>query len=519
MSISLTQALHRSVQQKRDQIATIFNARKTSFGALSLRVAKLAGALRSLGLQDSDRVAMLALNSDRYLEYYLGVFWAGLAVNPCNIRWSAAEVAYSLDDCATSVLIVDDTFKAMGADLQSKCSALKTVIYLGDGATPDGMLSYEALVSAADAIPDRSRGGDELAGIFYTGGTTGFPKGVMLTHNNVYASAIAAAADVIVDQATYLHAAPMFHAADFGMSMAQCLRGGSHVFIASFSPAAALAAIQTERVTHTLLVPTMVQMVADAPNLDQYDTSSLRTIVYGASPMTEKVLDRAMQAFPNAGFIQAYGMTELSPVATLLPAYYHTVDGRKQGKVRSAGRAALCSIVKIVDADGREVPCGTVGEVAVKGANVMQGYWNKPQETAAAIRDGWMLTGDGAYLDEDGFVFIMDRMKDMIISGGENVYSSEVENALAQHPAVAMCAVIGIPDEKWGELVHAVVVLRPDAQLSSDELIAHCKQRIAGYKCPRSVVFQASLPISGAGKILKKDIREPYWRDQKRKVN
>lgn len=519
MSISLTQPLQRAIQQKRDVIATTFKDRKHSFSELGLRVAKLAGALQHLGLQESDRVGMLALNSDCYLEYYLGVFWAGLAVNPCNIRWSAAEVAYSLDDCTTSVLIVDDTFKAMGAELMGKCQSLKTIIYLGEAATPDGMLSYEELIAAAAAIDDCSKGGDALAGIFYTGGTTGFPKGVMLTHSNVFASALAVAADVIVDDAIYLHAAPMFHAADFGLSMAQCIRGGSHVFIPSFSPAAVLAAIESERVTHTLLVPTMVQMVADFPDLKKYDAGSLRTIVYGASPMTEKVLDRAMKAFPAAGFIQAYGMTELSPVASILPAYYHTAEGAGKGKIRSAGKAALCSTIKIVDVEGREVACGVVGEVAVTGANVMKGYWNKPQETAAAIREGWMLTGDGAYMDEDGFLFIMDRMKDMIISGGENVYSCEVENAIAQHPAVAMCAVIGIPDETWGELVHAVVVLRPDSALAEDEVIAHCKRLIAGYKCPRSVVFQAALPISGAGKILKKDLREPYWHAQKRSVN
>ncbi|MDE2431092.1 MAG: AMP-binding protein, partial [Burkholderiales bacterium] len=231
------------------------------------------------------------------------------------------------------------------------------------------------------------------------------------------------------------------------------------------------------------------------------------------------VIDRAMEAFPGTGFIQAYGMTELSPVATILPPFYHTAEGRKTGKMRSAGRTALCSRLRIVDAEGADVATGTVGEVIVQGANVMKGYWNKPAESAAAVRDGWMHTGDGGYLDEDGFVFIMDRMKDMIISGGENVYSSEVENAVTQHPAVAACAVIGIPDEKWGELVHAVVVLKANAQVSEAELVEHCKQKIAGYKCPRSVAFVAALPISGAGKILKKDLREPFWKNQKRKIN
>ncbi|MBI3284367.1 MAG: long-chain-fatty-acid--CoA ligase [Burkholderiales bacterium] len=515
----LTQALHRSLQQQPLATATVFQGRRHSFIQFHERVARLAAALRQLGLKDFDRVGMLALNSDRYLEYYQACFWAGLTVNPCNIRWSAAEVAYSLDDCDTRVLIVDDTFKAMGAELKKQSKALQTVIYAGDGATPAGMLAYETILAAATPMEDNCGSDGDLAGIFYTGGTTGFPKGVMLTHASIHASAMAIAADAIGYDAILLHAAPMFHAADFALSMAQCIRGGAHTFVPAFNPAGVLETIQAERVTHTIWVPTMVQMVADFPEIKNYDVSSLQTIVYGASPMNERVLERAMQALPGAGFIQAYGMTELSPVASILPPYHHTEEGRKSGKMRSAGRTALCSRIKIVDEEGAEVPRGTVGEVIVQGANVMKGYWNKPAETAAAVRDGWMHTGDGGYMDEDGFIFIMDRMKDMIISGGENVYSSEVENAITQHPAVAASAVIGIPDEKWGELVHAVVVRKAGAEVSDAELIAHCKQRIAGYKCPRSVAFVAALPVSGAGKILKKDLREPYWRDRQRRVN
>lgn len=519
MAVRLTQALHRGLQQNPQTIATVFQGRKHSFTQFGDRVARLAAALRQLGLKDFDRVGMLALNSDRYLEYYLACFWARLTVNPCNIRWSAAEVAYSLDDCDTGVLIVDDTFKAMGAELRQQSTSLQTLIYAGEGDAPAGMLSYETLIADAEAMADQCGSDDDLAGIFYTGGTTGFPKGVMLTHASIHASSMAVAAEVIIDNTVYLHAAPMFHAADFAMSMAQCIRGGTHVFVPVFTPAGVLEAIQTERVTHTIWVPTMVQMAADFPEVKNYDVSSLHTIVYGASPMNERVIARAMEVFPGTGFIQAYGMTELSPVASILPPYYHTPAGRPTGKMRSAGRAALCSRIKIVDAEGEEVARGTVGEVAVQGANVMKGYWNKPVETAAAVRDGWMHTGDGGYMDEDGFIFIVDRMKDMIITGGENVYSSEVENAITQHPVVAACAVIGIPDEKWGELVHAVIVLKPNTEVTDVDLIAHCRQKIAGYKCPRSVAFVAALPISGAGKILKKDLREPFWRNHKRNIN
>jgi acyl-CoA synthetase (AMP-forming)/AMP-acid ligase II len=263
----------------------------------------------------------------------------------------------------------------------------------------------------------------------------------------------------------------------------------------------------------------MVQMLVDHPAMQQpRDLSALHTIAYGASPMSEAVVDRAMKALPGVGFIQAYGMTELSPLATLNPAWYHTAEGRTAGKLRSAGRASHCTEVKIVDAEGCEVPRGTVGEVIVRGPNVMQGYWNKPEQTAAALKNGWMHTGDGAYMDDDGFIFIADRLKDMIISGGENIYSAEVENALAQHPAVAACAVIGIPNDQWGESVHAVVVLKPNTGPEASELIDHCKALIAGYKCPRSVDFVAALPLSGAGKVLKTTLREPFWKGRTRNV-
>jgi long-chain acyl-CoA synthetase len=364
------------------------------------------------------------------------------------------------------------------------------------------------------------RRGDDLAGLFYTGGTTGFPKGVMLSHTNMMSSGLAMRADGLAQpDGVYLHAAPMFHLADMGVAMPHWIEGNTHAIVAAFNPEAVLDVMARDRVTHVLLVPTMVQMLVDHPAMQQpRDLSALHTIAYGASPMSEAVVDRAMKALPGVGFIQAYGMTELSPLATLNPAWYHTAEGRKAGKLRSAGRASHCTEVKIVDADGREVPRGTVGEVIVRGPNVMQGYWNKPEQTTAALKNGWMHTGDGAYMDEDGFIFIADRLKDMIISGGENIYSAEVENALAQHPAVAACAVIGIPSDQWGESVHAVVVLKPDVKPEASELIDHCKALIAGYKCPRSVDFVAALPLSGAGKVLKTTLREPFWKGRTRNV-
>jgi acyl-CoA synthetase (AMP-forming)/AMP-acid ligase II len=270
-----------------------------------------------------------------------------------------------------------------------------------------------------------------------------------------------------------------------------------------------LSAIAAHGITDMLLVPTMIQMLIDDPSVGEYDLRSVKHFVYGASPISAAVLSRARITFPSAQFAQAYGMTELSPVATLLSAANHD----DPHLLRAAGRAVPHSEVRIVDGDDREVPRGTVGEVVARGDHVMLGYWNKPDETAVALRGGWMHTGDGGYMNDEGYVFIVDRVKDMIITGGENVYSAEVENALAQHPAVAACAVIGVPDPRWGERVHAVVVLRPGESVTPEELSGHCKALIANYKVPRSAEFVEALPMSGAGKVLKRELRKPYWED------
>jgi long-chain acyl-CoA synthetase len=269
-----------------------------------------------------------------------------------------------------------------------------------------------------------------------------------------------------------------------------------------------------------LLVPTMIQMFVDHPGVENYNLSSLRRVIYGASPISEAVLDRAMVRLPNAEFVQAYGMTELSPCANYLHWKDHIGEARAKGRHRSGGRPCLMVDVRIVDAADKPVPPRTVGEIAARGDTVMMGYWERPEETKKAVIDGWMHTGDSGYMDEDGYVYIVDRIKDMIISGGENVYSVEVENCIALHPAVAQCAVIGIPSERWGETVHAVVMRKPGAEVMADDIIAFCKERIAGYKCPRSVHIQDQmLPLSGAGKVLKRELRKPFWEGQSRAVN
>ncbi|WP_454766201.1 long-chain-fatty-acid--CoA ligase [Cupriavidus campinensis] len=514
----MTQALHRSMQQRPGKTVVRFQGRSLTYAEFGDRVARLAGALRKLGVAEGERVAMFSLNSARYLEYYMAVPWAGAALNPVNFRWSAAEVLYSLNDSGTAVLIVDDPFTAVARKVAAECPTLRHIIYAGDGETPDGMLNYEALVADSEPMEDAYRHGNDLAGIFYTGGTTGFPKGVMLSHTNLISSASNALMSGTFEESTVmLHVMPMFHLACFASINAVFLAGGAHVPMPSFDPGQMMEAIARDKVTSLLLAPTMIQMGLDwlEKNLQraaELDVSSLTSLRYGASPMTPVLLARTRETFPRVEFSQGYGMTELSPVATQLGPEYHNEEALASGKMASVGRAAHTVEVRIVDPEGREVPRGTVGEIIVRGPNVMLGYWNQPEATAQAVRNGWMHTGDGGYMDADGFVFLVDRMKDMIISGGENVYSAEVERALASHPAVAQSAVIGVPHEKWGESVHAVVVLKQGAGATLESIQAHCRELIAGYKIPRSAEFVDALPVSSVGKVLKNDLRKRHWK-------
>jgi long-chain acyl-CoA synthetase len=518
--MNVTRGLRRMLQINAGGIVMKFGDRQRTWTEVGDRVARFAGALHAMGVGGGDRVAVLMLNQDRYLEIYLAVAWAGAVVVPLNIRWSAAENEDVLRDCRPHVLIVDAAFSEAGGKLAKSIATLR-LIHADDDATPAGMADYEALIEAATPVPDASRASGDLAGIFYTGGTTGRSKGVMLSHGNLMANAFNLLAEgLFPSDAVYLHAAPMFHLANGAAMYGLMLSGGMNVVIRAFSPEAVMQAVQHYRVNELLLVPTMIQMLVDHPAIRSHDMSSLRRIVFGASPMSEALLDRAIAALPKAQFVQLYGMTELSPAATVLHHREQVGEGRKLGRHRSGGRATLGALVRIVDADDNPVPHGTVGEICVSGDLVMMGYWERPEETAKALVDGWMHTGDGGYMDADGFVYIVDRMKDMIISGGENVYSAEVENVVALYPAVAQCAVIGIPSERWGETVHAVIVPKPGATVDADEMIAFCHARIAGYKCPRSVeVRDAPMPMSGAGKILKRELRRPFWQGKERRVN
>ncbi|EGD56503.1 long-chain-fatty-acid--CoA ligase [Gordonia neofelifaecis] len=500
----LTQALHRNVQAQPDQIATICGDRTRTHNQTINRIARFAAALGALGVRPDDRVAILALNSDRYFEVLMATAWADAVMVPVNTRWSVAEIAFSLADAEAGVLVVDDAFSGMVDDLRSACPGVRSVIHAGDQASPAGLEEYEDLIARTEPVPDAHRRGDALAGIFYTGGTTGTPKGVMLSHRNLLTSALgSAAAGIWGVRGRMLHVAPMFHLADLASVVGCMLLGGSHVMLPTFDPETVCRTIGEHQVTDALLVPTMMQILVDDPHVKDYPTDCLANIMYGASPISEALLARTRAAFPSAALNQAYGMTELSPVATLLRDEDHDHPVRR----RSAGQAAPHALVRVVDPDGADLPTGSVGEIVCAGDHVMLGYWNRPEETAAALRDGWMHTGDGGYLDEDGYVYVVDRIKDMIITGGENVYSVEVENAIAKHPAVAQCAVIGIPDDRWGERVHAVVGLMPGQTLTLDELADHVREHIAGYKVPRSMSVVEQFPMSGAGKILKRELR------------
>lgn len=503
----LTQGLHRSLQANPDGVATVFGNRRRTFGEHGDRIARLAGGLRALGVVEGDRVAILSLNSDRYAEYLLATPWAGAVLTPLNIRWSPTELAHVLDDSGARVLLVDDAFAPMTPTLTGQCPTLAIIVHCGDGPTPDGMYSYEQLLAGSDPIPDARRSGDDLAGLFYTGGTTGFPKGVMLSHANLITSALGTVAtgELLSGDASLLHAAPMFHLADLAAWAGQCQKGGTHVIVSFFDPTTVLEELQQHRVTDVLLVPTMVQALIDHPDAAEYDLSWLHRILYGGSVIAEGVLERTQTLLPHVRLTQAYGMTELAPVATLLLPHHHHGAYR-----RSAGKPAPHAEVRIVDEHGNEAPRGETGEVCVRGGHVMQGYWNQPEETATVLRDGWMHTGDAGYLDHDGFLFVVDRIKDMIITGGENVYSAEVESVLSTHPAVLTSAVIGLPDAEWGERVHACVVVAKQAQTTEDELRDFCRQHIAGYKTPRSIDFHTELPTSGAGKTLKRELRAYY---------
>ena len=515
----LTQALHKARREHPDRAAVVCAERRTSYAEFGERVERVAGALRRLGVQAGDRVALLGLNTDRCLEACYATWWAGAVLAPVNCRWSVEEIAFSLIDSGTRVLVVDDPFAPLVAALRARVPELDTVIHVGDAAPPEGALSGEALIAEASPVADARRQGDDAAVLFYTGGTTGRSKGVLLSHAGLYTTTLAS---ISIGQRASgivcLHALPMFHVGGLAVVLQAMAAQDTQVMLPAFDPAAFLDLIERERVVEAALVPTMIRRLIDHPALAGRTLDSLERLYYGASPIDGTLLEQTIARLPHVGLTQFYGMTETSGIAVALPAWCHGEESRAKGSHLAAGLPTACMEVRIVAPDGAECARGEVGEVWLRGPGVMLRYWNLPEATAQALQDGWMRTGDGGRVDVDGLLYIVDRLKDMIVTGGENVYSTEVENAVLSLPGVAQCAVLGVPDDDWGERVHAVLVLQPGASVDAAAVTAHCRRLIAGYKCPRSVEFRAELPVSAAGKLLKYKLREAYWKGRARQV-
>ncbi len=517
---AMTQLIKRATQIDGDAIATVDGDRTQTWREYLSRVARFAGGLRKLGVGEDDCVAILALNSDRYFEFMFAVPWCGGVFQPVNTRLAGPEVVYWLNDSEAKVLVVDKSFIDLVASIRNELKFVEEVIFIDEGEVPEGLIAYRDVVSA-EPIEDAQRSGDDVAGLFYTGGTTGRSKGVMLSHTNLVINALQSVPVLDCRPGDrILHVAPMFHIADAFICMTSALMGGSNYFNPAFEPLSTLKSIEEHSIQRMLLVPTMVNMLVNHPDVAKHDLTTLRGVMYGASPMPESVIRKAMKELPGTRFFQAYGQTEAAPAITVLSPERHVFDGPLAGKMKSAGQAVPGVDLAVLNEEGVPVETGVVGEVCMKGPNMMLGYRNMEEQTSKTIVDGWLHTGDGGYLDEDGYLYIVDRVKDMIISGGENVYSAEVENAIYQHLAVNQCAVIGIPHEKWGEEVHAVIVLHEGQSLEQEVIVEHCKSLIAGFKCPRSVTFRDEpLPLSGAGKILKTELRKPFWPEGKRNVN
>ena len=481
------------------------------------RVFRLSQSLRKdLGMNRGDRFAVMALNSHRYLELYHASFLGAGVINPLNLRLSPKELAFILADSGCRVCFTDFVFAGL-IDSVRKEAGIETVVLLGEGPDAPHDASYEALVDGASADePEEPEETDPVI-LMYTGGTTGLPKGVVIDSRALFIDAYKVATRFAMDEAyVYLHQTPMFHAASLGGVLCVPAVGGTTTFVPLFDPARVLDAIEAEQVTMTVMVPTMIGMLLGHPDFRPERLASLTTLAYGASPMPTALLQRVLDPFPDLQVYQGYGMTESCGLLTVLGPEEHRRGGQL---LRSAGRPFLGTMLSIQDPDGNVLPSGQTGEVCARSGNYMTEYWHRPEETAEVFRGGWYHTGDAGHLDEQGYLYLVDRVKDMIVTGGENVYSAEVENAIASHPAVEQVAVIGIPDERWGEAVHAIVVLKAGSTASEDDIKAHVRELIAGYKVPKAVEFRAEpLPLSGALKILKRELRAPYWKGKDRAV-
>lgn len=517
--MNLARMHRRNARLYRDKLAIIYQDRRVTFGQLDKRINRLVNALIARGVRKGDRISILAKNCVEYFEVYGAAEKGGFIIVPLNFRLQPHELAHLINDCTAAVLFVEREYFAAIDSIRDQVPSVVHFVAIGTEAA--GYENYESILAAAseeDAqVPILD---DDVAYIIYTSGTTGLPRGAMHTHRGQVEDARTMALEVAISpDDIYLGVMPFYHIGGRAVSLSHFYRGATNLVMRDFDPEGLLRLIQDERVTCVQVVPTMIAFALDLPNVRSYDLSSLRTIFYASAPMPVALLRRSIEVFGNI-FFQAYGQTESGPVITVLRKEDHVPDGseRQARKLASCGVPALDVDVRVVDHLGHDVKPGEVGEIIARSDWIMKGYWNKPEMTEQTIRNGWLHTGDMATVDEDGYIYIVDRKKDMIISGGENIYPREIEEVLYKHPAVLEAAVIGVPDEKWGESVKAIIVLKSGAVATEAEIIEHCKASLASYKKPKSVEFVRSLPKTPTGKILKRELREGYWQGRERRV-
>jgi long-chain acyl-CoA synthetase len=490
-------SLGRAFRYYSQRTALVVDGSAVSFKTLHERVQNIAAALAANGFSAGDRLALLLPNSPEYIELVYACSWLGVTAVPINVRLSAAEIDRVLLDAKPHGLVRHSSLPRPTVELPWQIVLDEKPFDVGNESCPDPVYDSEAILA-----------------LIYTSGTTGLAKGVMVTHANILANVDHLSYWMRYrDGGVYLHAAPIFHIADFPAMFAAPAFGARQATLPKFSPQGFCELVQRERVTHTVLVPTMLNLLTQMPEAKPYDLSSLEVLAYGGSPMAPELVHRTRKLLPNVKLLQCYGLSETG-FLTGLEDQEHV-----ESKLLSCGRPCPGIDLRVEDDSGKEVEVGQHGELVARGANVMRGYWNDPQDTPLAFRNGMFHTGDIGYQDSDGYFYILDRLKDMIVTGGENVYSGEVEAVIYKHPAVHEVAVFGIPDSQWGELVMACVVLKPGMALSASDLTTHCRQFLANYKIPRRVEFSdIELPKSGSGKILKGPLREQFWAHERRAV-
>lgn len=512
-----------AVAQYGDAEAVIDGHYRASWNQHLDRLSRLCHVLAGpLAVSSGDRFAVLALNGHAYLELWHAAFMGAGIINPLNLRLAPAELAYIIEDSGTEVIFVDATFAPLVAAARAKMDRdpLRQVVLIGRGDVPHDVpydVSYETLLEAAEPQLPPEPEEEHAVVLMYTGGTTGLPKGVLIEHRaeilNIYHIIMSIKG---LAPETSLVQTPMFHAASMYGILGAVTTGARTVIIPMFEPEGVMQLIEQHQVTDTVMVPTMIGLCLASAHYRPERLASLQLLIYGASPMPAATLAQLQSDLPQLSLVQGYGMTEGCSMATVLQAEDH-IPGSP--RLASVGKPLLGLQLSIQDDNGNELPQGAIGEVCLRGGNLMREYWNKPEASAEALRGGWYHSGDAGYIDQDSYVFLVDRVKDMIVTGGENVYSAEVESAISTHSAVAQVAIIGIPHDKWGEAVHAVVVLVPGASVSAAEIIAHAREFVAGYKVPKSVDFRSeALPLSGAMKVLKRELRDPYWQGHDKQI-